>query len=99
MFKEKLKFLRGYLRKWNLEVFVYLNLEVDDTLKDLNDLDVVGADCDLVDVSNLASRRYLASSMVWNSIYFKESVLRQKAICLRLSERDSNSSFFLHKEI
>lgn len=34
--KEKLRLLRGVLRKWNKEVFGAINLEVERILKDLN---------------------------------------------------------------
>lgn len=37
--KERLNFLKEKLRKWNVEVFGKVNLEVDVTVKDLNGLD------------------------------------------------------------
>lgn len=89
-FKEKLKFLRGKLRVWNVEVYGFLDLQEDDAIKDLFALDFVLEDGNLVDINALAVSRALASKKVWETMHQKEYFLRQKA----RATCDSNSRFF-----
>ncbi|XP_058775360.1 uncharacterized protein LOC131649625 [Vicia villosa] len=97
-FKEKLEFLRAALRNWNREVFGILNLEVEVARKDFNSLDDLAFDGSLVDLEELALRRSVASSKMWETLNFKESILRQKARVLWMEEGNSNSKFF-HKMV
>ncbi|XP_058775742.1 uncharacterized protein LOC131650016 [Vicia villosa] len=66
-FKEKLKYLRGKLRVWNVKVFGFLNLQEEEAFKNLNALDFVMVGDDPVDIEALAINRSLASKRVRNS--------------------------------
>lgn len=83
-FKEKLKLFRGALRNWNVKVFSFLNLEVDEAIKELNNLDVLASEGSSLNLNDLSLKRSLRSSKVWDTISFKESILYQKARALWL---------------
>lgn len=74
--------------------FGILNLEVDVAIKDLNVLDELASDGSSLDLVDLAMKRSLASSIVWEVSRFKESILPQKARALWLEEGDSHSKYF-----
>lgn len=59
-----LKVFRNKLRSWNVEVFGFLNLQEEETFKDLNALDFVMVGDDLADIEALAVNRSLASNIV-----------------------------------
>lgn len=51
MFKEKLKLLKGELRKWNKEVFGDVDLSIEKIVEEMNILDGVAASNSVVDAN------------------------------------------------
>jgi hypothetical protein len=83
------------LRKWNKEVFAYLDLNIEKTVKELNDLErSVGGDGNDVDVPLRAA----LNKDFWNQIHLKESLLKQKSRMNWVKEGDSNTKYF-HESI
>jgi hypothetical protein len=74
--KEKFRLLRDYLRKWNKEVFGILDLNIEKTVKDLNDIEGLLAR-DVADVE--MTRREGLNKEFWIQLHFKESLLKQKS--------------------
>lgn len=93
-FKEKLKLLKGEFGVWNKEVFRFLDLVVEEGIKEMNILNFVVANEGSVDVEVMALKRGLTSKRVWQSIFEKDSMLRKKEKQKWLVEGDSNSKFF-----
>jgi hypothetical protein len=93
--KEKFKLLKESLRKWNKEVFGYLDLNIEKTVKELNDLErSMGGDANDVDVPLRAA----LNKDFWNQIHLKESLLKQKSRMKWVKEGDSNTKYF-HESI
>jgi hypothetical protein len=89
--KEKLKRLKIALKTWNQEVFGILDLNIDNTVKDLNDLEEQLAN-GVVNPSSINSKDKVRQ--FWEQINFKESLLRQKSRTRWIQEGDSNTRFF-----
>jgi hypothetical protein len=93
--KEKFRLLKESLRKWNKEVFGILDLNIENTVKELNDIEgLLGGD--EVDVE--LTRREGLKKEFWSQLHFKESLLKQKSRMRWVKEGDSNSRFF-HESI
>jgi hypothetical protein len=93
--KEKFKLLRECLRKWNREVFGILDLNIDKTVKELNDIE---SNLDGANGAVALTRREGLNREFWNQLHFKESLLKQKSRVKWVKEGDSNSRFF-HESI
>ncbi|CAJ2651715.1 unnamed protein product [Trifolium pratense] len=84
-----MKRLKEALRTWNKEVFSIMDLGIDKTVQELNEVeDLIGN----VDPSSLNSKDLVKK--FWEQIHSKESLLRQKARSKWIQEGDSNSRFF-----
>jgi hypothetical protein len=93
--KEKFRLLKDCLRKWNREVFGILDLNIDKTVKELNDIEgLLGED----DVDLEITRREGLNKDFWSQLHFKESLLKQKSRMRWVKEGDSNSRYF-HESI
>lgn len=68
-FKEKLKLLKVELRKWNREVFGFVDLNIEKIVEDINILDAVAASNNLED----NSRRKELTVQFWQQIQNKGS--------------------------
>lgn len=77
MLKEKLKVLKGNLKSWNKEVFGIMYLEVEEAIKNLNDMDCLVVDEPWIDITiGVVNNRMEASKKVWELMNLKESILR-----------------------
>lgn len=88
--KEKMKLLKEKLRVWNKEVFGWVDLSIDNTVKGLNELDsMVGEGA----VPDIQQRKELQSQF-WQQVRHKESLIRQKSRHKWILEGDANTRFF-----
>jgi hypothetical protein len=89
--KEKLKRLKEALRTWNREVFGVLDLDIDKTVKEMNEIEEQIAN-GVSDSSNLNSKEKV--KLFWEQIHYKESLLHQKSRTKWIQDGDSNTRFF-----
>jgi hypothetical protein len=89
--KEKLKSLKISLKAWNHDVFGLVDLNIDNTVKKLNEVEELLDDGDR-DPSTLNTKELVKK--FWEQIHAKESLLRQKSRLKWIQEGDSNSHFF-----
>ncbi|PNX93422.1 cysteine-rich receptor-like protein kinase, partial [Trifolium pratense] len=93
--KEKFKLLRESLKNWNKEVFGFLDLNIEKTVRDINEFEGLLAnsdgDLDYLKLEGL-------NKEFWKQLHFKESLLKQKSRTTWIREGDSNSKYF-HQSI
>jgi exonuclease III len=89
--KEKLKKLKDALKAWNRDVFGILDLNIDKTISDLNEIEEQIVNHGSAP-STLNSKEKVKE--FWEQIHFKESILRQKSRSKWIQEGDSNTRFF-----
>lgn len=88
--KEKLKYLKENLKQWNKEVYRYIDLNIEEIVKDINSLED-----DARDENNWDEDKWKRlNSEMWTALRPKESYLAQKARIDWIQQGDSNSRFF-----
>ncbi|GAU50433.1 hypothetical protein TSUD_134890, partial [Trifolium subterraneum] len=89
--KEKLKLLRESLKKWNKEVFGYLDLNIEKIVTDINKfeglLSSTDGDADYLMLDGL-------NKEFWKQLHFKDSLLKRKSRSKWVKDGDSNSKYF-----
>jgi hypothetical protein len=92
--KEKFRLLKEHLKLWNKEVFGFLDLNIEKTVKELNDFEgLLGGD----DPDSLLTIREGLNRDFWRQLHHKESLLKQKSRVKWVKEGDSNSKFFMNR--
>ncbi|MCH80924.1 LINE-1 reverse transcriptase like [Trifolium medium] len=89
--KEKLKILKENLKVWNREVFGILDLNINKTVKELNEVEDLVAN-GIGDSFILKSKEL--DKKFWEQIHYKESLLHQKSRTNWIQEGDSNTRYF-----
>ncbi|PNX97198.1 cysteine-rich receptor-like protein kinase, partial [Trifolium pratense] len=89
--KEKLKKAKEELKKWNKEVFGVLDLNIEKTVQELNEVEgLIASDevvASLVDKGGIQKR-------FWEQLHHKESLLKQKSRMRWVIDGDANSRYF-----
>ncbi|PNX97063.1 cysteine-rich receptor-like protein kinase, partial [Trifolium pratense] len=89
--KEKLKRLKEELKIWNKEVFGILDLNIEKTVKELNDVEgLLASD---MTVANWIDKGGLQKGF-WDQLHHKESLLKQKSRMKWALDGDANSRYF-----
>lgn len=91
--KKKLKQLKVSLRRWNVEVFGRMNLQVEDNLDEINAVDDLLSYCKETNVKDLVCMRSLAISLLWKNLVSKEMIL-QKSRLKWVGDENINSRYF-----
>lgn len=102
--KEKFKRLKVSLRKWNTEVFGWIDMRVEEEVKKINSCDddfvsIFGGhhdgDWESVELqgSVISNVKREATRSFWNNLHRKESLILQKSIIKWCKEEDSNTRF------
>ncbi|KAK8596140.1 hypothetical protein V6N12_064639 [Hibiscus sabdariffa] len=86
---EKLQRLKGFLKVWNRESFDSMNLQIEVTMKLLNDLEGRDEGTDEL----LETRRQFQENL-WKLLKYRSSIWRQKSGVLWLWEGGRNTKFF-----
>ncbi|MCI08316.1 LINE-1 reverse transcriptase like, partial [Trifolium medium] len=94
--KEKLKSLKDGLRGWNRDVFSLVNLNIDNCVKELNEIEELWAS-DTGSVNQI--RRQALSHDFRKQITVKESLIKLKSWLKWIKDGDSNTRFFHHSLI
>ncbi|KAK2449476.1 hypothetical protein QL285_008670 [Trifolium repens] len=92
--KEKMKILKEALKGWNKEVFGIVDLNLEKTVKELNDVEdmLANDDCDPIHFNS----KELVKKF-WDELHTKDSLIRQKSRTQWIQEGDANSRFFSRK--
>lgn len=92
--KQKLMFLKEKLKRWNVEVFRVINLDVKKETKELNilDNDFIHQNQGVGGV--LPGKRLEASRKVWTIWQWQESILIHKSRFRRIKDGDAKTKFF-----
>lgn len=77
---EKLKCRKLRIKEWNKESFKWINLNVNEELKILNDLVGLFVDHFVEDNEEIATDRNKFLGELWNTLNLKECMLRLKSI-------------------
>ncbi|CAK8579097.1 unnamed protein product [Lathyrus sativus] len=77
--KEKLKMLKGSLKKWNKENYGWIDLKVDELMDLINELDLNLFSVDGNGEEDMVQKRALACKTMWRKLYLKDNLLLQKA--------------------
>jgi hypothetical protein len=89
--KVKMKSLKEALKNWTREVFGIVDLNIEKTVKELNDIEELIAN-DVCDSNQFSSKELV--KQYWDQIHTKDSLIRQKSRTKWMQEGDSNTRFF-----
>ncbi|PNX54610.1 cysteine-rich receptor-like protein kinase, partial [Trifolium pratense] len=89
--KEKLRKLKEILKVWNREVFGILDLNIDKTVKELNEVEELIANGHNDPITS--NPRELITKF-WEQMHYKENLINQKSRTKWIQEGDSNTCFF-----
>ncbi|MCH97275.1 LINE-1 reverse transcriptase like [Trifolium medium] len=89
--KEKLKRIKEELKVWNKEVFGALDLNIEKTVKEINEVEGLIASDDIV--AGLVDKDGIQQRF-WEQLHYKESLLKQKSRMRWVKDGDANTRYF-----
>ncbi|XP_058774472.1 uncharacterized protein LOC131648760 [Vicia villosa] len=91
---EKLKKLKPALKKWNKEIFGWIDLKIEEKIDEQHDLDIFLLANIGKDVAEIAESRRKVADDLWRKMEMKECMLRVKSGQKWLKEGDFNTKCF-----